>query len=457
MATVASPVRRNALRAELVARGRSGLPWLVGGTFAAYHLMMQLVAARDFVFERADEALTYTTATYLLHGQLPITDFYEPYGVGLGVPGAIAHLLGFGTVLDLRITYGLFPALATLLATVFVWRRADWKLGVLVGLVSLASNVSRYSMGFAALFGFLVMVDWISRRTVTGSLQEMAASRPRALVLASAVLSLAGWARVEYEIFGVIWAVVLVLALRGRERVRQSLIAVSLAVLPTILVLATGGATHLWWIVRYLASGSVDGFNAQRGAPIQWGALTHWLTQFWHFKLPSGDPAQEVGSYGVGLAVVVVGAAMFAVPTTRRRLLRDDPAYLAPFMVAVCAATIYGLSGHFDSTYASIGAVVVWVTAALLIRRIPLAAAIAVAVLLGYPFWGGTGPGSWIDLWNSRPPIDNAAVTPALHNIPLSADGGGASMTSLVALWREARPPRPRDDHGVPAQRCPVE
>jgi hypothetical protein len=408
---------------------------VVGGTFAVYHLIMQIVSARDFVFERADEALAYTTSTYLLHGQLPITDFYEPYGVGLGVPGAIAHLLGFGNVFDLRVTYGLFPALATLLAVVFVWRRTDWKLAVLVGLVSLASNIDRYSMGFAPLFGFLLMVDWLSRGTATGALQEIAARRPRALALASAVLSLAGWARVEYEIFGVIWAAVLALVLRGRERVRQSLIAAFLAVLPTILVLATGGATHLWWIVRYLASGSSDGFNAQRGRPIQWDAFTQWLSQLWHLQLGSGDPAQEIGSYGVGLAVVVVGVVMFAVPRLRRRLLRDDPAYLTLFMVVVSAVLLYSLSGHFDATYGATGAVVWWVAGALVIRRIPAAGAIAAALLLGYPLWGGTGPGYWIGQWNARSPIDNAAVAPALHNIPLSADGGGPSMTSLVALW----------------------
>ncbi len=379
-----------------------------------------------------------TTVTYTVHGHIPITDFYEPYGIGWGIPGALAHLLGFGSVLAIRITYGLFPPLVTLLSTVFVWRRTDWKLGVLVGLVSLAYQDASYSMGYAALFAFLLLVDRLARRTSTGSLQEMAGRYRFQLIGAGAVLSLAGWARLEYASFGAIWAVALFIVLRGRERIRQTASAVFLAAMPTLIVIATGGATHLWWIVRYLAGRGIDSFQVQRGRPIDLSFIPDRLNELAHLQLASQIPGLEFGgAYGVGLAVVLAAICMFVIPATRRRIL-EDRTYLTPYLVVVSAVVLYGLTGAFNSTYSEIGAAVIWATAALLLRRIPLAAAIVALVILAYPLLiQSSAPGTLVDRWSSRPATPTVGVAPGLKDVPVAPDEGGPSMAALAGLWRQ--------------------
>jgi hypothetical protein len=176
------------------------LPWICGGLLGAWCLLIMIIAARVDVLGRFDDGIEYTTVTYLLHGQLPYTDFYEPYGLGLGVPGVIPHIFGFDSVLALRLVYGLFPPLVTLLVTPLIWRRCGPAMGVIVGLITLTSTTPRYSMGFAALFGFALMVEFAVRRTSTGTLQQAAEEHPRLLLAASAVCSLAGWARTEYAV-----------------------------------------------------------------------------------------------------------------------------------------------------------------------------------------------------------------------------------------------------------------
>ncbi len=92
------------------ARDRLGrrLPWICAGLLAAWCYVILVVAARVDVLGRFDDGIEYTTVTYLLHGQLPYSDFYEPYGIGLGIPGAIPGLVGIRSVMALRLVYGLF-------------------------------------------------------------------------------------------------------------------------------------------------------------------------------------------------------------------------------------------------------------------------------------------------------------------------------------------------------------
>jgi hypothetical protein len=437
VSVTAATARTTAHNVSSLVYRRLSPAWIVASGLALYLFLIDLIDARTSVLQRGDEGLLLTTVTYTVHGQIPITDYYQPYGLAWGLPGAIAHWLGFTSVLAIRITYGLFPPLVTLLATVFVWRRTDWKLGVLVGLVSFASQDPSYSMGYAALFAFLLMVDRLAKRTPTGSLHEVAARFPHGLIGAAAVLSLAAWARVEYASFGVLWAVVLVIVLRGRDRIRQAASAVFLAALPTLIVLATGGATHLWWIIRYLAGSGIASFRVQRGRPIDLSFIPHRLDELAHFQLSSHVPGLEFGgAYGVGLALVLIGICLFLVPATRRRILADKT-YLTPFLIALSAVVLYGLTGAFNSTYSEIGAVVIWAAAALLLRRIPLAAAIGALVILAWPLLvQGFAPGSAIDTWSSRPAVPAYGVAPGLKDIPVAADLGGRSMDALARLWR---------------------
>ena len=132
---------------------------MVASILALWTFAGQFVDARVAILEPDDNGVLFSTVTYLLHGQIPITDFYEPYGIGLGIPGVIPHLLGFDSALALRVTYGVLPALMTFLVTLFLWRRVRWELAVLGGVVSVTCSVPRYAMGFAPLFAFGLMID----------------------------------------------------------------------------------------------------------------------------------------------------------------------------------------------------------------------------------------------------------------------------------------------------------
>jgi hypothetical protein len=418
-------------------RAASWLPWACGALLAAWCYVVMIVAARVNILGRFDDGIEYTTVTYLLHGQLPYTDFYEPYGIGLGIPGVLPHIVGIDGAFAMRLVYGLFPALVTLLVTPFVWRRCGPAMGVLVGLMTLTSTTPRYSMGFAALFGFALIVDRAVQSTSRRTLQEAAEEHPRLLLLASAVCSLAGWARTEYAIFAVLWAVVLVLVLpRGRRRWTLSLATVLLAALPTLIVFVTGGARHLWWFVSYTLSSSQSGFHAQRGHPVEWGLLDDRLRELLHFHLGASTPGTVVGSYGLALVVVVVGVAMLLVPRWRERLLARDRSYLTPFMVAVCAVVLYGQAARFSTTYGSIGNPVFWVTGALLVGRLSAWAFVALCAFVALPFASGVSPDTIYDKWSSRPAVLNRVVVPGLNRVPIAEDGGAASMAALVAQWR---------------------
>jgi hypothetical protein len=413
------------------------LPWICGTLLAAWCYVIMIVAARVDVLGRFDDGIEYTTVTYLLHGQLAFTDFYEPYGIGLGIPGVLPHLLGIDSVFALRLVYGVFPALVTLLVTPLVWRRCGAPMGVLVGLITITSTVPRYSMGFAALFGFALIVDSAVRRTSTGTLQEAVERRPRLFLAASIVCSLAGWARTEYAIFAALWAVVLMLVLpRGRRRWVLSLATALFAALPTLIVLVTGGLRHLWWFISYTLSSSESGFHAQRGQPIEWHLLVDRLTELLHLQFGTSTANTIVGSYGLGLAVVLAGVLMLLVPGWRQRLLNRDSSYLTPFMIFACAVVLYGQAARFSTSYGSIGNPVFWVAGALLLGRLPSWALVVVFAFFAYPFAPGISPGAVYDTWQSRPPVNNRVVVPGFNWIPIAEDGGPASMAALIAEWR---------------------
>lgn len=425
-------------------RLRPSLPasaWLVGALLALWSLVVVVVAARVSIIGRFDDGIEYTTVTYLLHGQIPFTDFYEPYGLGLGIPGVIPHLLGFDGAFALRLTYGLFPPLVTLLVVPLVWRRCGAPTAVVVGLITITSGTPRYSMGFAALFGFALLLDRAVRQTPSGTLREAAQRRPGALLLASFVCSLAGWARTEYAIFAVVWAIILIIVLpRGRRRAALVGGTLLFAGLPSLIVFVTGGLERLWWFVSYTLSSSPSGFHAQRGLPIEWHLLSERLSELLHLELGPSTAASVVGSYGVAVAVVAAAVVLAIVPTWRRRIFTDDQTYLTPFMVVVCAVVLYGQLARFSEGYGEIGNPVFWVAGAMLMGRPSYPTLVALTALVAYPFAPSISPGAIYDKWAERPPATNRVSVPGFNRIPMgegaSAELGAASMAALVVQWR---------------------
>jgi hypothetical protein len=422
-------------------RSSRWLPWICGALLAAWCYVIMIVAARIDLLGRFDDGIEYSTVTYLLHGQLSYTDFYQPYGIGLGFPGVVPHLLGIDGVFALRLVYGVFPALVTLLVVPLVWRRCGPLLALLVGVLTLTSTTPRYSMGFAALFGFALIVDRAVRRSSTGTLRDAALEHPRALLAASAVCSLAGWARTEYAVFALLWALVLVLALPRSRRWCLPAATVLLAALPTLIVFVTGGLRHLWWFVSYTISSSPSGFHAQRGHPVEWHLLGDWLSRVVQLRFDPSEPGKIVATYGVALAVVLAGIALALVPAWRRRLLASDKSFLTPFMVVVCAVVLYGQAARFSEPYGAIGTPVFWVAGALLIGRPArrtwiVLTTLVLLVLLAYPWLPSVAPGTVYDTWSERPVTNNRVVVPGFNRIPIAEDGGPPSMASLIAQWR---------------------
>jgi hypothetical protein len=408
-------------------------PWLVGAALGAYYYVALVVQARSGVVERFDGGIQSTTITYLLHGQFPISDFYEPYGIGLGLPGVIPRLLGFDGLFAERLMYAVFPAAVTVLATVFCWRRCGPALGIVVGLVTLSSHTSRYSIGWLALFGFLLLVDRSARKTADGSLQSTATEAPRALLAAGAVLSIAGWARIEYAALAVVWAIVLAVVLTGRQRWRLSAATLGLALLPTALIVVTGGTRHLWWLIDYLLSGPPEGFDARRGQPIVWHFVPDRVTELVHGRV-TGPAASYIGSYGVAVVCLVAAAAMLLSKKGRDRFLWHDPTYVVPFMVIISALVLYGQAARFSDVYGLIAVPVFWGAAALLVGRLRPVAFVAVAALLAWPLVHGALPWDVQRAWRARPPVGAREPVPRFNRIPLSPDEA-QSLAALPRLW----------------------
>ncbi len=414
------------------------LPWSAAVLLAGWCYLIAVVAARVGLLGRFDDGIEYTTVTYLLHGQIPYTDFYEPYGIGLGIPGVLPHLLGFDGVFVLRLVYGLFAPLVTLLVTPLVWRRCGAVGGILVGLITITSASPRYSMGFAALFGFALLIDSAVRRTDSGTLQELAGRRPMLLVGASMICSLAGWARTEYAVFAVVWAVILVMVLpKGRTRWLLAFATLVMAAGPSLIVLVTGGLRHLWWFISYTLSSSPSGFHAQRGEPIEWHLIGERFTEILHLQLGPSEAATIVGSYGLAALVVLAAVVMLLVPAGREWLLRRDKSYLTPFMVIVCAVVMYGQLARFSPGYGQIANPVFWVAAAMLAGRVSTGTVIAVVALVAFPFAQSIAPGTIYDSWAARPAVNEHVAVPGLNRIPLGDSIGSASMAALISEWRK--------------------
>jgi len=245
---------------------------------------------------------------------------------------------------------------------------------------------------------------------------------------------MAGWARLEYAIFPLFWATVLALFIRTRDRRVQVPWAAFWAMVPTLIILGTGGATHLGWIIRYNLSGSASGFHAQRGQPIEWALVHQRLSELWRLQLASSDPGAVVASYGVGVIVTVIGLLFLLVPDWRRRYLHSDPSGLSVFFLLSCGFLLYAQSARFSSTYGEIGIPIFWTAGALLWRRMSGRALASIMVFVAYPLLPSIAPGSIHAAWDARPAAPTPPV-PGLGRIPVANDNGAPSMRELVRLW----------------------
>src|SRR5947207_1284970 len=102
-------------------------PWAVGILLGLLQYARRVVDATRFPIQRFDEGIELTSGWFVSQGKVPLRDFYQPYGPGFGVPGAIGRaLFGHGIFAD-RLVYMLAPAALTTIAYVWMTRRRGWR------------------------------------------------------------------------------------------------------------------------------------------------------------------------------------------------------------------------------------------------------------------------------------------------------------------------------------------
>src|SRR5436190_23847697 len=91
-------------------RRPASTPWAVGILLGLLQYARRVVDATRFPIQRFDEGIELTSGWFVSQGKVPLRDFYQPYGPGFGVPGAIGRaLFGHGIFAD-RLVYMLAPA-----------------------------------------------------------------------------------------------------------------------------------------------------------------------------------------------------------------------------------------------------------------------------------------------------------------------------------------------------------
>src|SRR5436190_907713 len=337
-------------------------PGLVGLLLGALHFAREAADALRMPVQRFDEGIQLSSGALIAHGELPLRDYYQPYGPGFGLPGVVGRwLFGDGILAD-RLVYLLVPALVTTLAYVFVTRQSGWRYGLAVAVLTLASSVPRHAVCWAAIFGGLLVAQRAIESAPGRSFGAAAAARPRTFLAAGSLIGLAAWFRLEYGVAAVAWAVFILWTASDVPRRRRWLLAVTpvvVALLPYAAIALLGGLTELSRWVGY----ALFGFRKYRGQAIDLPLV--WL---------------------VHLALSRV---------RRRGLFEPDPTHMSPFLAIVAIFEAYTLSVRF--TAANGGAVIpgVWAawltlrprTSPRLVRALVASAAVLVflPVLKSYP------------------------------------------------------------------------
>lgn len=426
-------------------RRRGAILWALALALGAWHYLVAAVAARTLRIEAFDGGIQTSTIDALTHGRVPIADFYEPYGIGVGVPGLLPRLVGADSVLAERLTYALFGALATALAVVLVGRWSRGRLGPvlagLTGVATLAGSTPRYAAPWCAVLGFALLVQAAGRRSNAQDLATIAREHPRRLDVAAVVLSLAGWMRVEYAGFALVWAAIL-LVLAGRSTGRpRAAVSAGVALVPTLIIVLAGGASHLWWVVRY----DLVDFRHARGIPIDWGVPGDWVGALAHGHLFDQTAGTIVASYGVAVITALAAVTLLAYPGGRAFLRRADGGtgiLLLLFVVSV--VVLYAQSARFSVTYGETAVVIFALPAVLLLdawlasarRCSARVIALAAVTLLILPLLRPQMPDAVRDQWRDRPVTTAREPIPGYNRIGMYSTDQERSLAALPAVWR---------------------
>ena len=240
---------------------RTALPWWCLVTMLATAAAM--VRAMQGPPSEFDEGFIVTGALQMLHGGLPIRDFFVIYGPGqYSLTAAVFALFG-ETIFNARVLHVVVLALlgATLVALAGVLtdaanqRRWPWLALVALGYVLMTAHVLP-GPGYAALPATLLLL-WASLAVAAATAQAAAGQWGAGRLLkASVLLGLAGVMRWDFGVYGLLAAGATMLmssAAQGRSR-GEILRALALTAGPALAILllvftpliVLGGAAR-WW------------------------------------------------------------------------------------------------------------------------------------------------------------------------------------------------------------------
>ena len=406
-------------------------PWGVGLLLGLVHFARRVVDALSFPIQRFDEGIQLSSGWFMSQGELPLRDFYQPYGPGFGVPGTIGRwLFGDGLFAD-RLVYMLAPAALTTVAYVFMTRRRDWRFGLVLALLTLPSAVPRYSMCWLAIFVGLL----IAQRAIDGARERSfaagVAARPWLFAAAGCVMATGAWVRAEYGIAVVVWAVLVLVAGRGVSRGRRvaiALVPIVVAALPYAAIVVSGGAEELGRWAGY----AVRDFRHYRGQPIDLGLLGGYDV----------SAARLLFSFVAGAALALLWALQLGARLRGRRgPIAPDPTLVAPFLALLAAFATYAQSVRFspeNGVAVLPGIAAAWLSLRLRVRlperRFVLAgAALLVIAFLPLLETFATLPA---DAINAGGKNEAPEPTPRLAHIAVRT-AEWPSMAGIHALWHE--------------------
>jgi hypothetical protein len=395
------------------------------------HFARRVVDALTFPIQRFDEGIQLSSGWFISQGEVPLRDFYQPYGPGFGVPGTIGRwLFGDGLFAD-RLVYMLAPAALTTVAYVFMTRRRGWRWGLVLAVLTLPSAVPRYAMCWLAIFAGLLLAQRAMDSTRERSFAAGVAARPGLFLAAGCVMATAAWVRAEYAVAALVWALLVLIAGRGVplwRRVAIALVPVLLAALPYAAIVVSGGADELGRWAGY----AIHDFRRYRGQPIDLGVLGG-------YDLAA---ARVLFSFVAGAALVLLWVVhLGARALGRRGPITPDPTLVAPFLAVLTAFAIYAQSVRFspeNGVAVLPGIAAAWLTLRLRVRlpdrRFVLAAA-ALLVIAFLPMLETYAalPANAIAVKDKN---EAPEPTPKLDHIPVR-NAEWPSMAAIHALWRQ--------------------
>ena len=417
---------------------RPPVAWLMGAALGGWFLLHLSAVVMRAPLERFDGGILYAATTMLANGQVPMRDYYIPYGPALGAIGLPAHWLGGDRLYVIQMSYMAMCAAMVVLLTAYLGRRFGWLVAAAGGILGMLCIVPRYAVCWCALIGCLLLLERALSPARGNGLAGALEAHPRLVFAAGAVLGLAPWFRPEYMSLTACWAIAIVVTLRrSRHALWLAATPAAVGVLPFLLIAALGG---LHGMVAY-AGYAIHGFPVYRRLPFDRAFPKRWLVGMLA-GAPAADDTGLVLSYLVGACAVGLFAVNLLLPRAWRPV-RPDPSGVSLFVVLACSVVLSAQSVRFAATSGLLAIPIFWLALLvpayrwLWVRPAMVLAGLLVASTLLRPY-ASAGPdavAAWRETAHAQPPrFGHLTLAPSET----------ASFPALVAAWSARHAPGSR-------------